>query len=114
MLVTIPLSLVLMLPIFRTNTRKDLATTARIAPIILLSQCFSMVGYFSYLFAALLAPITLVSAMGTLQPVFLFLIIIGSSIVAPRLLKEVITPRVIGYKILGLAFVITAAIILST
>ena len=110
---TLPLSIVLMLPAFSKKARKDLPNTMRNWVAILIVQILGIVGTFIFLKAASLAPIAIVSGLGTLQPMFVFLIMLLLSLFTPKLLKEVITPGAIAYKILGIAGVVIGAIILS-
>ncbi len=112
-LLSIFTSSVLITPIASKQVRRNLATTTKSLPIILLAQSCSIGAALAFLAAAARTQIAIVSAMGTLQPVFVFAIVLLSSIFAPRLLKEVITPGVIAYKLLGIACVVTGAIVLS-
>jgi len=112
-LVTIPLGIVLLSPLASTKVRADLRQAARSLPGIILAQVFTIAGSLTFLAAAAQAPIAIVSALGTLQPVFVFLLMLLSSVFTPRMLKEIMTPRVLGFKMLGIACVVAAAVVLS-
>ncbi len=112
-LITIPVSLIMMAPMIRSDVRRDLKQAARSFPGILLSMCFTVLASFSFLVAASLAPISMVSAMGALQPLVVFIFMLAMSFFMPSLMKESTKPSIIGYKILGILCVITGVIILS-
>lgn len=112
--ISIPLSLVIILPSVKANVRKDMKQAAKSLAGILVSEGLGIMGSFSFLVAAAAAPVAIVSAMGTLQPLFVFILMLALSVFTPYVLKEIITRGVIGYKIIGTAGIIVAAIILST
>ncbi len=107
------LGLMLITPLFAKKARKQFKQAAKYAPAIILSESFIISGVVSFLIAASLAPISIVSALGTLQPAFVFFAMIGISLFAPKLLKEVVTPGVLTYKIIGILLIIAAAIVLG-
>ena len=110
---TLPLCFVLLLPILAKQVRRDMANAARNLPAVIVIQVFNISASFSFLKAASLAPIALVSALGTLQPVFVFFMTLFVSLFMPWLLKEVITSETVVRKMLGIACVVIGAIILS-
>lgn len=113
-LLTIPLGLMLMLPVFSAKVRKDIPQTAKYLRLILFVQSLAILGLFAFVKSASLQKIAIVSSMGTLQPVFVFMIMFGLSIFVPKLLKEVIEPKIVIYKAIGIACVVAAAMILSS
>lgn len=112
-MVSIPISLMIMIPAFSASIRKEVRQIVHTVPVIVASQCFGILASLSFFIAASLAPIAIVSSMGTLQPVFVFLWMLLLSLFAPAVLKEVITPHTLLYKILGLACVVAGVLILS-
>ncbi len=112
-LITIPFALVLMSPVLRKSVRDDLAQPVRVLPAMVLIELFTIGGAVSFLIAASLVPVALVSAMATLQPVIVFAAIFLMSKFVPHILKEKIAARDVGYKIAGIALVVFATVVLS-
>ncbi len=111
---TVPLALTLMLPVFSAKVRKDLPQTIKYWPLIFFVQSIAILGLFAFFKAVSMQKIAIISAMGTLQPVFLFMIMLALSIFVPKILKEVLEPKIIIYKAIGILLVVAAAIILGT
>lgn len=112
-LLNIVTGIVLILPAFKKQVRKDLPETAKsIMPIIMI-QIISIASYAAYLKAASLQKISIVFSIGTLQPVYVFVIMLLLSIFAPRLLKEIITPKAIIQKVIGIGLVVAGIVVLN-
>jgi uncharacterized membrane protein len=112
-LTTAPLGIFLMLQLLRKDARTDLKQALRHAHLIAVSETFCFVGAFVFLVAASAAPISIVSAIGTLQPAVVFSGTVLLSVFMPRLIKEAVGRKVLIYKIIGIALVVAAAIVLS-
>ncbi len=113
LLVTIPAAVISILPIFSKNVRRDLSQVRGTVSLVLLMEALAFGGAFAFLRAAALAPISIVSAFGTLQPVFVFVITILFSRFLPAFLKETLNHHVLLHKSAGIALIVVAAVILS-
>jgi len=112
-LLNIVTGIVLLLPVFRKQIREDLPNTAKnIIPIIII-QIISITAYAAYLKAASLQKISIIFSIGTLQPVYVFVVMLLLSIFTPHLLKEIITPKAIIQKIIGIGLVVAGVVVLS-
>lgn len=111
-LVNLPLSLLLMLPLAWKKVRNDMNHTIKFSPIIISLFLLTLIAHFSYLAAAAQAPISLVSALGTTQPIFVFAIMVLLSSFRPGILREVMTRKGILQKTMGILAVVTGAVIL--
>ena len=112
-LIIIPSALLQLLLLLRADVRKDFAATARAAPLIALSVLVGFAGTIAFLLAASSAPIVIVSALGTLQPVYLFLFTIVLSLAKPQILKEILAQHALVTKAAGLLCIIAAAAVLG-
>ena len=113
LLVMIPTSIVNILPILSRTVRRDLYQPVHfIFPMLVIEITAFGAGY-SFLRAASIAPISLVSTYGTLQPVFVFVLILMLSLFIPSILKEPMTRHAIFHKAIGIAAIVAAAVILS-
>lgn len=112
-LTTIPMALVLCTPILIKQIRKSIHYEFRNISKILLVESLSITAALSFLKAASIAPITLVSAVGILQPVFVLIITLLLSIFKPHLIKERINFANLVYKIPGIILIVLGAAILN-
>lgn len=103
----------MLLSLFKQKVRQDFVNTAKSIPVILLIQMIGIFAYAAYLLALSLQKVSLVFSLGTLQPVYVFMIMLLISIFIPHILKEVITPRTIIQKVVGIGLVIAGVIILN-
>jgi drug/metabolite transporter (DMT)-like permease len=112
-LVMIPTAVISILPVFSRNVRRDLYQPARSIFQILIIEITAFGAGYSFLRAASVAPISIVSALSTLQPVFVFAFTIFLSIFIPGILKESMTRHVLLHKAVGIGCIVAAAVMLS-
>ena len=113
LLVTIPTAAINLLPIVSRNVRRDLVQPLRTLGLIFIVELAAFGGAFSFLRAASVAPISIVSALSTFQPVFVFVFTVLASIYIPSILKEPLTRHALFHKVIGIAGIVIAAVILS-
>lgn len=111
-LTTLPFCITLMMPLLYKKVRSDVPQVLSRLPFLVTDALLTLAGVLSFFMAAAQAPITIVSALGTLQPVFVFLFALVSSVLFPRFLKEQISKKILLYKITGMIAIISATIIL--
>ena len=112
-LTTAPIGIMLLLQLFRKDARADFGQALKNAPLIFVAETFVFVGAFVFLVAASFAPVSVVSTIGTLQPVVVFSGTVLLSVFMPRLIKEAVGKKVLIYKIVGIVAVVAAAVIIS-
>ncbi len=111
---TLVVALMIISPLFSKKVRADMKQAMHYRSIIFIISLIGLLGSFAFLAATSMAPVTLVTAMATTQPAYVFIISTLLSIFMPHIIKERISKRIIVYKILGIALVVTAAIILGS
>ncbi len=82
---------------------------ARGVLIISVNEFFSMSGVFVHAIASSLGPITLVNAITGVQPLFVLVLSVFVTLIAPQLLKEEVDPKTIARKLIATALILGGA-----
>jgi len=94
------------LNLLRSNKRADFTW---IMGLNLFSEVITLVGNLATNLALLMAPVALVLLVGSLQPVFVFLIGAVATLFFPRFVEETLTRRVLVHKLLCLLVICGAS-----
>ena len=108
----VPLALVLLVPMGKRSVRRDVRQAFAHLPSIALSASFGIIAVLAFLFAAARVPVSLVSSLGPLQAVFVFLLMLSFSTFFPHTLKERATPYATMAKASGVLCVVVASLML--
>jgi uncharacterized membrane protein len=106
----------LMLPsTIRKNLSDDVSKMDRRAWLIVLSSdFFSWMGYLFYFVATSIGQISLVSAVGSFQPLIVFLLTLIITVRRPKILKEEIDKMSLTLKTLAVIFIIIGSYLIVT
>ncbi len=111
--VTLPVGIILLFPALHKDVRRDMPQAMKsILPLAVITLV-GLAASVMFLNAANVAPVSIVSALGTLQPAYVFLITLLLSLFMPHIIKEALAPGIIIYKIVGILCIVAAAVILS-
>ncbi len=80
----------------------------------MLNESLTVIGNSFYNFALLIAPAALVMVTSGFQPVFVFMIGVALTYIAPKLGTERISSRHLAHKILSITLVVLGTVVLFT
>lgn len=113
-IIAVPLGLTVLLPAFSRSVRHATRKAASSLPGVLLSISFGILGTAAFLFAASHVPVAVVSAIGVLQPLFVFLLMLGLSTFLPHILRESVGRRATLTKAVGMCCAVIGTLVLIT
>lgn len=95
------------------DTRVHLRNAFRNMHFIFLSECFNFLALLLFLLALSKKEVSLVSAMSSLQPLYLLIIMLLISTFVPKLLKEVFTKETLVIKIVSVFMIVVGVFLIS-
>jgi uncharacterized membrane protein len=110
-------ALVILVPLMLMHAPSLVATVrekgARVVGLLAAGESLAQAANLSFIVALSLGSATLVAAICSFQPLFVFLFALGVSIAAPHLLKEELTRGVLAQKGVGIALIILGAVLVA-
>jgi len=95
--------------LFSKNARAHLKHTFKSLHIIVLSEIIDLCATMMFLAAVSMTAISKVSAMGSIQPLYLLIVMFVLSAFMPKLLKEVYTKKTLGIKMVSVLLIVVGA-----
>jgi uncharacterized membrane protein len=97
----------ILIPSIRRNAIRDASKIdKRTFLTVFLASMFTWLGYLFYFVATSLGNVSLVSALGSIQPLTVFIITLFLTVHRPKILKEEISKMSLTFKILAVIFII--------
>lgn len=103
---TLGLSIVLLMLVFSKRARMNLKQTMKSFPLIVISECSTYLSWLFFNMAAALTEVSKVSAMGSLQPLYVLIFMVLLSSFMPHILKEVFTRKTFAIKAIAILMIV--------
>ncbi len=87
---------------------------AKTISLVLISQLFGVAGLLSFIYAVSLGPITLISAIENIQPVFVLLYVTILTILKPHIIEEEISKGPLLLKAVAIIVIVIGAYLVGT
>lgn len=92
--------------IFSVHARRRVRETLRSLPLIVFSEYTTYIAWLLWAAAVALANVSLVSAMGSVQPLYVLILMLLLSTFKPSILKEVFTRRTFAIKTVAIFMIV--------
>ena len=79
---------------------------------LIIANMLTVVAWSLYLLAISLGSVTLIKALTRINILFVFLIATGFTVFYPKILKEKISKKIIVHKLIGIAIIISGAVMI--
>lgn len=109
----ISLGISLIASLFFPSVRSHFSHVVKSVHIIAFSQGLALFGYVVFLAAMSKADVSLVSALGSVQPLYVLFMMVCLSVFLPSVLKEEISRKILLIKFFSIALVVAGAFVIS-
>ncbi len=106
-------SVVLCLTILKKKTRENLGSTLKSSQIIIFSVTVNILGVIISLWAISLGSVSLVSALSSVQPLYVLFFMIIMSLFVSHILKEVISKKTLTTKIVAIFLIVVGTFLVA-
>lgn len=103
----------LILYIFSQHARRHVRQTLKSLPLIVFSEYSTYVAWLLWAAAVALTNVSLVSAMGSVQPLYVLVLMLMVSTFKPSILKEVFTRRTFAIKAIAILMIVVGTFFIA-